>query len=43
MKYLLPVLAAAVLAVPVHAEKTGVVRSTDIVTFIDGSPIESYN
>lgn len=43
MKYLTVLLSAILFAIPAYAEKVGVVKSTDIVTFIDGSPIESYN
>lgn len=44
MKKLFLILAVAVLsAVPARAEVIGEVLSTDIVTFIDGSPIKSYN
>lgn len=37
------ILAALLFSVPASAQRVGVVKSTDIVTFIDGSPIESYN
>lgn len=44
MKRILILISAALLfGISAGAEKTGEVLSTDIVTFIDGSPIESYN
>ena len=44
MKRILILLSAAMLfGISASAEKVGEALSTDIVTFIDGSPIESYN